>query len=123
MGAVIRDTPMSANVNRLEADAPTTPPLQPSRPKVASPRGSRPQKQRSFEEAVVVEDSEACELVGPTLLGQRKWLGAAVVGGGIFGVPGHAQSVLAIDPRLDRVTTLGEGAVNKRGINRFKCIG
>ncbi|KAH8073913.1 hypothetical protein JL721_2465 [Aureococcus anophagefferens] len=56
------------------------------------------------------------QLVGPALKGKTKWLGAALVDGTLLGIPGHATSILRIDPRLDRVSVLGEGCVNKRGV-------
>ena len=62
------------------------------------------------------------QLVGPALKGKTKWLGAALVDGTLMGIPGHATSILRIDPRLDRVSVLGEGCVNKRGVNRFKWL-
>ncbi len=67
-------------------------------------------------------DGAVLELVGPALRGKTKWLGAAMVDGTLLGIPGHATGVLRVDPRLDRVSCIGEGACNKRGINTFKWL-
>ena len=67
-------------------------------------------------------DGAVLELVGPALRGKTKWLGAAMVDGTLLGIPGHATGVLRVDPRLDRVSGIGEGACNKRGINTFKWL-
>ena len=73
-------------------------------------------------------------LIGPLMLGKAKWLGAAEVRGSFVGMPGHAQAILRIDPRLDRATLVGRGReanehgllggndLNRHGINRFKWL-
>ena len=64
-------------------------------------------------------DGDDLQFIGPLLLGQTKWLGAAVMrDGSLVGVPGHARQVLRVDPRLHRVTLLGRSRgqdVNRNG--------
>ena len=71
-------------------------------------------------------DGEDLQFIGPLLLGQTKWLGAAVMrDGSLVGVPGHARQVLRVDPRLHRVTLLGRSRgqdVNRNGRNVFKWL-
>ena len=71
-------------------------------------------------------DGDDLQFIGPLLLGQTKWLGAAVMrDGSLVGVPGHARQVLRVDPRLHRVTLLGRSRgqdVNRNGRNVFKWL-
>ena len=71
-------------------------------------------------------DGDDLQFIGPLLLGQTKWLGAAVMrDGSLVGVPGHARQVLRVDPRLPRVTLLGRSRgqdVNRNGRNVFKWL-
>ncbi|CAH0368352.1 unnamed protein product [Pelagomonas calceolata] len=71
-------------------------------------------------------DGDDLQFIGPLLLGQTKWLGAAMMrDGSLVGVPGHARQVLRVDPRLHRVTLLGRSRgqdVNRNGRNVFKWL-
>lgn len=92
---------------------------------MASLAGTQAAKMAS-EWCIDESDGDSLQFVGPLLLGQTKWLGAAVMrDGSLVGMPGHARQVLRIDPRMHRVTVLGRsrgGDVNRNGHNRFKWL-
>ena len=71
-------------------------------------------------------DGDDLQFIGPLLLGQTKWLGAAVMRDGSFvdGSSGHARQVLRVE-RAHRVTLLGRSRgqdVNRNGRNVFKWL-
>ena len=71
--------------------------------KMASLAGTQAAKMAS-EWCIDESDGDSLQFVGPLLLGQTKWLGAAVMrDGSLVGMPGHARQVLRIDPRMHRV--------------------
>mmetsp|Transcript_5223 Transcript_5223/g.21500 ORF Transcript_5223/g.21500 Transcript_5223/m.21500 type:complete len:757 (-) Transcript_5223:140-2410(-) len=72
-------------------------------------------------------DTSTCgaivEAVGPSFLGQHKWLGGATTPDGVLvGIPGHARHAVAIDPFEDTVTTVHGPELNRRALNRYKWL-
>ena len=58
----------------------------------------------------VTEEKPVAELLdAEPLMGRDKWLGGVLGSDGcVYGVPGHATTVLQIDPQTDAVRTLGK---------------
>ena len=55
-----------------------------------------------------VPQNEIRLLDSEPLMGQEKWLGGVLGSDGcVYGVPGHARTVLRVDPSTDKVETVG----------------
>ena len=81
----------------------------------AAPSRASPDGKDGKPRAAAAEETPVAQLIeSEPLMGQDKWLGGVLGSDGcVYGVPGHARTVLKIDPRTDDVCTIGGPLLGK----------